>query len=73
LLVFIFSLLFISFTGEWNGSDKLASAGGYTSPGLHSPPPLGKVARAGADFPPNREHYSRHIRWKLFLTFVDVF
>jgi len=28
--------------------------------------PSGKLQRAGADFPPNREHYSRHTRWNCF-------
>jgi len=47
-LLFKLLLRFIPLTGEWNGGDKLASAGGCTSPGFHS--------TAGADFPPNRGH-----------------
>jgi len=53
LLVFLKLLLLrfiIPLTGEWNGSDELASAGGYTSHWI-SQPPLGKVIGVGADFP----------------------
>ena len=51
-------------------SDKLATAGGCTSPGFHSTP-LGKLQVQESTFtPPNLEYYSSHTWLELLSTFV---
>ena len=61
-LVVLYFVAFHSFTGEWIGNDKLGQCWWMHLAWITQLPlpPLGKVAKEGADFPPNREHYSLH-------------